>query len=54
MMRRENLPIDQFVTCNSRLTGSRYRLSYQVFRDGKVILNREIMAKIMREFFVLT
>lgn len=48
------LPIDQFVTCNSKLTGAKYRLSYQLFKDGKVILNREIMAKIMREFFVLT
>ncbi|MHB1470101.1 MAG: DNA primase regulatory subunit PriL [Thermoplasmataceae archaeon] len=47
------LPVDQFVSCNSRLSGSRYRLSYQLFREGKVILNRETLAKIMREFFVI-
>ena len=47
------LPLNQFVSCNSRLSGSRYRLSYQLFRNGDVILNRETLAKIMREYFVL-
>ncbi|WP_393970794.1 hypothetical protein OXIME_001026 [Oxyplasma meridianum] len=48
------LPMNQFVSCNSKLSGSRYRLSYQLFKDGKVILSREVLAKIIREFFVIS
>jgi|YelNatPaOPRAMG01_1025707.scaffolds.fasta_scaffold13340_7 DNA primase large subunit len=47
------LPMNQFVSCNSRLSGSKYRLTYQLFKDRNVILNRETLAKIMREFFVI-
>lgn len=46
------IPVDEFVTYTSRLSGSDYRLVYQNVKSGKVYADQDTAAKVVREAFV--
>lgn len=46
------IPVTQFITFSSRISGPRYRLVNQAVKHGKVICSRELTSKIIREAFV--
>ncbi|WP_297217234.1 DNA primase regulatory subunit PriL [Thermoplasma sp.] len=44
--------IDDFATYASRVTGSRYRLSNQIVKNGYVYIQNEVLVRILEEAFV--
>ncbi len=46
------IPVTQFITFSSRISGPRYRLVNQAVSNGKVLCSRELASKIIRESFV--
>ncbi len=44
--------VADFATYASRVTGSKYRLSNQIVREGYVYVDEDVMAKVLREAFV--
>ncbi len=46
------IPVNEFVTFTSRLSGYRYRLVYQNVQSGTVYADRDTAAKVVREAFV--
>ena len=46
------VPVNEFVTFTSRLSGYRYRLVYQNLTSGTVYADRDTAAKVVREAFV--
>lgn len=46
------IPFDTFVKNNIRISGEKYRLSYQSVVNGTVYANQELTVKITREYFV--
>ena len=47
-----SVPFDTFIRNNTRISGEKYRLSYQPVNKGTVYANRDVVIKIAREFFV--
>lgn len=46
------IPVSEFVTYTSRLSGADYRLVYQNIHSGKVFADQDTAAKVVREAFV--
>ncbi|MEM0156396.1 MAG: hypothetical protein QW597_07355 [Thermoplasmataceae archaeon] len=47
-----SIPFDKFVKYNTRISGDRYRLSYQPVSRGIVFVDKDLIIKLAREYFV--